>query len=73
MPTWLTPSVRRSMYAVTAALLGLAAALGWLTTEDSGRILDTITQVTGVLALVLARWHVDLPDETQAPPTDHRA
>lgn len=73
MPAWLTPSVRRALYAMVAALLGLAAALGWLTTEDTNRILDTITQVTGVLALVLARWHVDLPGETQAPPTDHRA
>lgn len=53
----LTPSRRKAIYGIVAALLALGVAYGLLTPEQSTQWLDVADKALGLLALVLAATH----------------
>lgn len=67
------PEVRKAAYGVMAAVMTLLTVLGVVRADDAAQYLDSITQVAGVVFLLIARYFVPAPapkDETAAVTQD---
>lgn len=67
------PGVRKAAYGVVAAVMTLLTALGIIKADDATQYLDSITQVAGVVFLLIARYFVPAPvpkDEAAAVTQD---
>lgn len=61
------PEVRKAAYGVVAAIMTLLMALGSVKAETAAQYLDSISQVAGVVFLLIARYFVPSPEEKPAP------
>nr|DAU61317.1 MAG TPA: Mycobacterial 2 TMS Phage Holin (M2 Hol) Family [Caudoviricetes sp.] len=52
------PEVRKAAYGVVAAVMTLLTVLGIVKADDAAQYLDSITQVAGVVFLLIARYFV---------------
>ena len=55
------PEVRKAAYGVVAAVMTLLTVLGVVRADDAAQYLDSITQVAGVVFLLIARYFVPSP------------
>lgn len=63
------PEVRKAAYGVVAAVMTLLMALGIVKADTAAQYLDSISQVAGVVFLLIARYFVPLPKEKAAAVT----
>lgn len=63
------PEVRKATYGVVAAIMTLLMALGIVKADTAAQYLDSISQVAGVVFLLIARYFVPSPEEKPAPAT----
>lgn len=63
------PEVRKATYGVVAAVMTLLMALGIVKAGDAAQYLDSISQVAGVVFLLIARYFVPSPEEKAAAVT----
>lgn len=61
------PEVRKATYGVVAAVMTLLMALGIVKADTAAQYLDSISQVAGVVFLLIARHFVPSPEEKPAP------
>ena len=61
------PEVRKATYGVVAAVMTLLMALGIVKADTATQYLDSISQVAGVVFLLIARYFVPSPEEKAAP------
>lgn len=61
------PEVRKAAYGVVAAIMTLLMALGIVTADTAAQCLDSISQVAGVVFLLIARYFVPSPEEKPVP------
>lgn len=61
------PEVRKAAYGVVAAVMTLLLALGIVKADTAAQYLDSISQVAGVVFLLIARYFVPSPEEKPAP------
>lgn len=52
-----TPEVRKALYALLAAVLGVFAAFNVISADQASRYADAATQIVGALTLALATYH----------------
>jgi hypothetical protein len=57
------PEVRKAAYGVVAAIMTLLTVLGVVKADDASQYLDSITQVAGVVFLLIARYFVPSPED----------
>jgi hypothetical protein len=55
------PEVRKATYGVVAAVMTLLMVLGIVKADDAAQYLDSISQVAGVVFLLIARYFVPSP------------
>lgn len=63
------PEVRKAAYGVVAAVMTLLMALGIIKADTAAQYLDSLSQVAGVVFLLIARYFVPSPKEKPAPAT----
>lgn len=63
------PEVRKAAYGVVAAVMALLTVLGHVKADDAAQYLDSISQVAGVVFLLIARYFVPSPEEKAAAVT----
>lgn len=63
------PEVRKAAYGVIAAVMALLVVLGRVKPDAAAQYLDSISQVAGVVFLLIARYFVPSPEEKPAPAT----
>ena len=63
------PEVRKAAYGVVAAVMALLMALGLIKADTAAQYLDSISQVAGVVFLLIARYFVPSPKDKPAPTT----
>lgn len=63
------PEVRKASYSVVAAVMALLTALGLVKAGAAAQYLDSISQVAGVVFLLIARYFVPSPEEKAAAVT----
>ena len=61
------PEVRKAAYGVVAAVMALLMALGLVKADTAAQYLDSISQVAGVVFLLIARYFVPSPEDKPAP------
>lgn len=61
------PEVRKAAYGVVAAVMALLVVLGRVKPDVAAQYLDSISQVAGVVFLLIARYFVPAPEEKPAP------
>lgn len=61
------PEVRKAAYGVVAAVMTLLTVLGIVKADAAAQYLDSISQVAGVVFLLIARYFVPSPEEKPAP------
>lgn len=61
------PEVRKATYGVVAAVMTLLMVLGIVKADDAAQYLDSISQVAGVVFLLIARYFVPSSEEKPAP------
>lgn len=61
------PEVRKAAYGVVAAIMTLLMALGIVKADTAAQYLDSLSQVAGVVFLLIARYFVPSPEEKPAP------
>lgn len=61
------PEVRKATYGVVAAVMTLLMVLGIVKTDDAAQYLDSISQVAGVVFLLIARYFVPAPEDRPTP------
>lgn len=61
------PEVRKAAYGVVAAVMALLVVLGRVKPDVAAQYLDSISQVAGVVFLLIARYFVPSPEEKPAP------
>lgn len=67
------PEVRKAAYGVVAAVMTLLTVLGIVKADAAAQYLDSISQVAGVIFLLIARYFVPAPapkDEVAAVTQD---
>lgn len=52
-----TPEVRKALYALLAAVLGVFTAFNVISAEQASQYADAATQLVGALTLMLAAYH----------------
>lgn len=52
-----TPEVRKSLYALLTAVLGVFAAFNVISADQASQYADAATQIVGALTLALATYH----------------
>lgn len=57
------PEVRKAAYGVVAAVMALLVVLGRVKPDAAAQYLDSISQVAGVVFLLIARYFVPSPEE----------
>lgn len=57
------PEVRKATYGVVAAVMTLLMALGLIKADTAAQYLDSISQVAGVVFLLIARYFVPSPED----------
>nr|DAY35366.1 MAG TPA: Mycobacterial 2 TMS Phage Holin (M2 Hol) Family [Caudoviricetes sp.] len=57
------PEVRKAAYGVVAAVMTLLTVLGIVKADAAAQYLDSISQVAGVVFLLIARYFVPSPEE----------
>lgn len=63
------PEVRKAAYGVVAAVMALLVVLGRVKPDAAAQYLDSISQVAGVVFLLIARYFVPAPEEKAAAVT----
>lgn len=63
------PEVRKAAYGVVAAVMTLLTVLGIVKADVAAQYLDSISQVAGVVFLLIARYFVPAPEERPAAVT----
>ena len=63
------PEVRKAAYGVVAAVMALLVVLGRVKADAAAQYLDSISQVAGVVFLLVARYFVPSPEEKAAAVT----
>lgn len=63
------PEVRKASYGVVAAVMTLLMALGLIKADAAAQYLDSLSQVAGVVFLLIARYFVPAPEEKAAAVT----
>ena len=63
------PEVRKAAYGVVAAVMTLLTVLGVVRADDAAQYLASITQVAGVVFLLIARYFVPSPEDKAAAVT----
>lgn len=61
------PEVRKAAYGVVAAVMALLVVLGRVKPDVAAQYLDSISQVAGVVFLLIARYFVPSPEEKPTP------
>lgn len=61
------PEVRKAAYGVIAAVMALLVVLGRVKPDAAAQYLDSISQVAGVVFLLIARYFVPSGEEKPAP------
>lgn len=61
------PEVRKAAYGVVAAVMALLVVLGRVKADAAAQYLDSISQVAGVVFLLIARYFVPSSEEKPAP------
>lgn len=61
------PEVRKATYGVVAAVMALLVVLGRVKPDAAAQYLDSISQVAGVVFLLIARYFVPASEEKPAP------
>lgn len=61
------PEVRKAAYGVVAAVMTLLTVLGIVKADAAAQYLDSISQVAGVVFLLIARYFVPSGEEKPAP------
>lgn len=61
------PEVRKAAYGVVAAVMTLLTVLGIVKADAAAQYLDSISQVAGVVFLLIARYFVPAPEEKPDP------
>lgn len=61
------PEVRKAAYGVVAAVMALLVVLGRVKPDAAAQYLDSISQVAGVVFLLIARYFVRSGEEKPAP------
>lgn len=61
------PEVRKAAYGVIAAVMALLVVLGRVKPDAAAQYLDSISQVAGVVFLLIARYFVPSPEEKPVP------
>lgn len=61
------PEVRKAAYGVVAAVMTLLMALGIIKADTAAQYLDSLSQVAGVVFLLIARYFVPSPEKKPAP------
>lgn len=61
------PEVRKAAYGVVAAVMTLLMVLGIVKADAAAQYLDSISQVAGVVFLLIARYFVSSPEDKPAP------
>lgn len=61
------PEVRKAAYGVVAAVMALLVVLGRVKADAAAQYLDSISQVAGVVFLLIARYFVPAGEEKPAP------
>lgn len=61
------PEVRKAAYGVVAAVMALLVVLGRIKPDAAAQYLDSISQVAGVVFLLIARYFVPSLEEKPAP------
>lgn len=56
------PEVRKAAYGVVAAVMALLTVLGIVKADAAAQYLDSISQVAGVVFLLIARYFVPSPE-----------
>lgn len=57
------PEVRKAAYGVVAAAMTLLTVLGIVKADAAAQYLDSISQVAGVVFLLIARYFVPAPED----------
>lgn len=57
------PEVRKASYGVVAAVMTLLTVLGIVKADAAAQYLDSISQVAGVVFLLIARYFVPSPED----------
>lgn len=52
-----TPEVRKALYALLTAVLGVFAAFNVISADQASQYADAATQIVGALTLALATYH----------------
>lgn len=52
-----TPEIRRALYALLTAVLGVFAAFNVISADQASQYADAATQIIGALTLALATYH----------------
>lgn len=63
------PEVRKAAYGVVAAIMALLMALGIIKADTAAQYLDSLSQVAGVVFLLIARYFVPSPEDKAAAVT----
>ena len=63
------PEVRKAAYGVVAAVMALLVVLGRVKPDAAAQYLDSISQVAGVVFLLIARYFVPSPEDKAAAVT----
>lgn len=63
------PEVRKATYGVVAAVMALLVVLGRVKPDAAAQYLDSISQVAGVVFLLIARYFVPAPENKAAAVT----
>lgn len=63
------PEVRKAAYGVVAAVMALLVVLGRVKPDAAAQYLDSISQVAGVVFLLIARYFVPSPESKAAAVT----
>lgn len=63
------PEVRKAAYGVVAAVMTLLTVLGIVKADAAAQYLDSISQVAGVVFLLIARYFVPAPEDKAAAVT----
>ena len=61
------PEVRKAAYGVVAAVMTLLTVLGIIKADTAAQYLDSISQVAGVVFLLIARYFVPSGEEKPTP------
>lgn len=57
------PEVRKAAYSVIAAVMTLLTVLGIVKADAAAQYLDSISQIAGVVFLLIARYFVPSPED----------